>query len=87
MMNHTVEQRARVVVLFVGMKSVTGKQSRFTSIFPTFWAPARNTVLRLVRKVEEAESVKKEKHPRNPNVRCPVAVEALPVAIQHSPGK
>jgi hypothetical protein len=45
--------------------------------FHSCWAPARNTVLRLYRKLEEEGSVKEGKRPRAPALGSPENVEAL----------
>jgi hypothetical protein len=74
----TVEQRAKVGVLFAEAKSINTTHMRFCTIFLTLWAPTRNTILCSFRKFEEEGSVKEEKHLCPPTVRSLEAVEAQP---------
>jgi hypothetical protein len=47
------EQKAKVVVLFAEMKSITATKWRFL----TSWAPARNIIHRLFKKTEKEQRV------------------------------
>jgi len=47
-----VEQRSKVVFVFAETKSVSATQRRFRTIFPTGWAPARNTILHSLKSLE-----------------------------------
>ncbi|PSN55738.1 hypothetical protein C0J52_04809, partial [Blattella germanica] len=44
--------RVKVVLLYAELKSVAATQRRFRAVFHTRWAPSRNTILRLYRKLE-----------------------------------
>jgi len=81
----SVEQRAKAVILFAKMSSVTAMQRRFWNTSWTWWATARNTVLSLFKKFEEEGSVNEEKH--LPHSNCAVSWSCESTALGNQEGR
>ncbi|PSN34684.1 hypothetical protein C0J52_24337 [Blattella germanica] len=73
----SVEQRVKVVLLYADLKSLAATQRRFRAAFHTHWAPSRNTILRLYRKLEAEGTLLESERPRTAPVRSPENIAAL----------
>lgn len=72
----SVEQRVKVVLLYAELKSVAATQRRFRAVFHTRWAPSRNTILRLYRKLVAEGTLLESDRPRTAPVRSPENIAA-----------